>query len=59
MMEKELINKLFGPPINQVLVPQSNLNLTNVLLASAVLTLLYLLYQKNNDSTKNNQYNTI
>jgi hypothetical protein len=58
-MEKELFDKLFGPPINQVLVPQSNLNLTNVLLASAVLTLLYLIYQKNNDSTKNNQYNTI
>ena len=29
-MEKELIDKLFGPPINQVLVPQSNLNLTTV-----------------------------
>ena len=59
MMEKELINKLFGPPINQVLVPQSNLNLTNVLLASGLLTLLYLIYHKNNVSTKNNKNNTI
>ena len=48
-MEKELIDKLFGPPINQVLVPQSNLNLTNVLLLGGVLALVYLIYQKNND----------
>ena len=58
-MEKELINKLFGPPINQVLVPQSNLNLTNVLLASGLLTLLYLIYHKNNVSIKNNKNNTL
>tara|TARA_B110000091_G_C13585714_1_gene378430 strand:- start:283 stop:459 length:177 start_codon:yes stop_codon:yes gene_type:complete len=58
-MEKELINNLFGPPINQVLVPQSNLNLTNVLLASGLLTLLYLIYHKNNVSTKNNKNNTL
>jgi hypothetical protein len=59
MMEKELINKLFGPPINQVLVPQSNLNLTNVLLASGLLILLYLIYHKNNVSIKNNKNNTL
>tara|TARA_B110000211_G_scaffold127442_1_gene146550 strand:+ start:2983 stop:3159 length:177 start_codon:yes stop_codon:yes gene_type:complete len=58
-MEKELINKLFGPPINQVLVPQSNLNLTNVLLASGLLILLYLIYHKNNVSIKNNKNNTL
>ena len=58
-MEKELIDKLFGPPINQVLVPQSNLNLTNVLLVGGVLALVYLIYQKNNVSTKNNKNNTL
>jgi hypothetical protein len=57
-MEKELIDKLFGPPINQVLVPQSNLNLTNVLLVGGVLALVYLIYQKKNadDVIRNNKY---
>ena len=57
-MEKELIDKLFGPPINQVLVPQSNLNLTTVLLVGGVLAVVYLICQKNNndDLVKNNKH---
>ena len=55
-MEKELIDKLFGPPINQVLVPQSNLNLTTVVLVGGVLAVVYLIYQKMNadDVIRNN-----
>jgi len=57
-MEKELIDKLFGPPINQVLVPQSNLNLTTVLLVGGVLAVVYLICQKkkNDDLIKNNKH---
>ena len=56
-MEKELIDKLFGPPINQVLVPQSNLNLTTVLLVGGVLAVVYLICQKKNDDLiKNNKH---
>ena len=57
-MEKELIDKLFGPPINQVLVPQSNLNLTTVLLVGGVLAVVYLIRQKknNDDLIKNNKH---
>ena len=57
-MEKELIDKLFGPPINQVLVPQSNLNLTTVLLVGGVLVVVYLICQKkkNDDLIKNNKH---
>tara|TARA_B110000483_G_scaffold17182_1_gene19064 strand:+ start:224 stop:397 length:174 start_codon:yes stop_codon:yes gene_type:complete len=57
-MEKELIDKLFGPPINQVLVSQSNLNLTTVLLVVGVLTVVYLICQKknNDDLIKNNKH---
>ena len=57
-MEKELIDKLFGPPINQVLVPQSNLNLTTVLLVGGVLAVVCLICQKknNDDLIKNNKH---
>ena len=57
-MEKELIDKLFGPPINQVLVSQSNLNLTTVMLVVGVLRVVYLICQKknNDDLIKNNKH---
>jgi len=57
-MEKELIDKLFGPPINQVLAPQSNLNLTTVVLVGGVLAVVYLICQKknNDDLIKNNKH---
>jgi len=42
------IDKLFGPAINKVLLTESNLNLSNVLLFGSALVLLYLVYKKKN-----------
>jgi len=42
-MEVEVINKLFGPAINKVLEPKSNL--TNVIFVAGVFGLLYLVYR--------------
>ena len=41
-MEKVLIDKLFGPAINQTIVPKININWTNILLIGEFLALSYL-----------------
>ena len=42
-MENKIIDSLFGPPINQVLIQKSNL--TNVIFVAGVFGLLYLVYR--------------
>ncbi len=46
MMEKVLIDKLFGPAINQTIAPKTNINWTNILLIGGLLALSYLAYKK-------------
>tara|TARA_B110000211_G_C13721106_1_gene396064 strand:+ start:446 stop:622 length:177 start_codon:yes stop_codon:yes gene_type:complete len=46
MMEKVLIDKLFGPAINQKIAPKTNINWTNILLIGGLLALSYLAYKK-------------
>jgi len=45
-MEKVLIDKLFGPAINQTIAPKPNINWTNILLIGGLLALSYLAYKK-------------
>ena len=45
MMEKELIDKLFGPAINQTIAPKININWTNILLIGGLLGIGYLAYK--------------
>ena len=51
-MKKLLIDKLFGPAINQTIAPKININWTNILLIGALFTLIYLVYKKLEKRTK-------
>jgi uncharacterized membrane protein YebE (DUF533 family) len=53
MMEKALIDKLFGPAINQTITPKTNINWTNILLIGGLLALSYLAYKNYSNEQKN------
>ena len=52
-MEKALIDKLFGPAINQTTSPKTNINWTNILLIGGLLALSYLAYKNYSNEQKN------